>query len=114
MTLPKTRDRSLAVVLTTVADEQAATATARLLVEERLAACVNLMPVASTYRWKGAVEQEVEHLLVIKTSDDLLARLERRLAELSSYEVPEFVALQPAATSEAYLAWLLEACPAAD
>lgn len=114
MTPSKKSRRSPVVVLTTVGDEHSATATARTLVEERLAACVNRVAVGSTYRWKGAVEEDDEQLLIIKTSDDVLVRLEARLAELSSYEVPEFVALQPSAMSEAYLGWLLAACREVD
>lgn len=99
-------------MLTTVANEAEARTLAATLVRERLAACVNRIAVGSTYRWRGKVEDEAEQLLVIKTAEDLLVALERRVGELSSYDVPEFVALQPAATSDFYLAWLLESCPA--
>lgn len=101
------------VVLTTVASQRDGRELARKLVEERLAACVNSTAVGSTYRWKGKVEEDDERLLIIKTAEDLLARLEQRIAALSAYEVPEFVAIRPAAISDAYLAWLLDACPAA-
>lgn len=105
--------RTLVVVLTTLATEEQAERVARTLVEERLAACVNRLAVRSTYRWKAKVEEDIECLLVIKTAEDLLEGLERRVGELSSYEVPEFVVLGASATSDSYLAWLLESCPPA-
>jgi periplasmic divalent cation tolerance protein len=98
------------IVLTTVADEAAADRIGRMLLEERLVGCVNSLPVQSTYRWKGAIEQAPERLLIMKTAEDLRDRLEKRLLELHPYEVAEFVAF-PAAASPAYLAWLLESCP---
>jgi periplasmic divalent cation tolerance protein len=95
------------VVLTTVGDDDAAESLAGRLVEERLAACVNVLaPMVSVYRWKGRVEHERERQLVIKTARQRLPALERRVRELHSYEVPEFVVLDVAGGSEAYLAWV--------
>ena len=108
-----THPRTLVTALTTVGNEDDARRVARTLVEERLAACVNRLPVQSTYRWEGKVEDDAEYLLVIKTAGDLLERLERRVGELSSYDVPEFVVLAVSATSDSYLKWLLESCPPA-
>lgn len=97
------------IVLSTVGREEEARSIARHLVEERLAACVNIVgPIRSLYRWRDAVEEEPEFLLLIKTRASLLRRLERRLTELHSYEVPEMLALVPGGGSPAYLAWLLE------
>jgi periplasmic divalent cation tolerance protein len=97
------------IILTTVASVDAAETLARSLVEERLAACVNIVDrVQSIYRWKGAVESEKEVLLIIKTVARRVTELEARLHELHPYEVPEFVVLQPESLSEPYLAWLLE------
>ena len=82
---------------------------ARALVEERLAACVNLIaPVQSVYRWDGKVEQSEEQLLIIKTQRERFTALEKRVRELHSYAVPEIVALPIIAGSEAYLRWLAD------
>jgi periplasmic divalent cation tolerance protein len=96
-----------AVVLTTVANESVAESIARTLVEERLAACVNVLaPMISIYRWRDAIEREAERQIVIKTSVDRLPELERRLQDLHPYEVPEFLVIEPAGGSETYLTWL--------
>ena len=97
---------SAVIVLTTVGADADAAAIARALVDERLAACVNILPpMTSTYRWKGAVEQEREQQLVIKTSRALVASLQARLIELHPYELPEFLVLD-ASGSTAYLRWI--------
>ena len=99
---------SLAIVLTTLGADADAGAIARALVEERLAACVNVLPpMMSTYRWKGVVEQEREQQLVIKTSGACVSALQARLAELHPYELPEFVVLD-ATGSAVYLRWVDE------
>ncbi|MBI4886254.1 MAG: divalent-cation tolerance protein CutA [Acidobacteria bacterium] len=98
-----------AIVLTTIGADVDAGPLARALVEERLAACVNVLPpMTSTYRWKGRVEQAQERQLIIKTSAGRIAALEARLRELHPYEVPEFLVLPVSAGSEAYLRWLRE------
>lgn len=98
------------MVLATAPAGEAARELARALVGERLAACVNVIPgLTSVFHWEGAVAEDAEALLVIKTSTDLLADLERRLVELHPYDVPEFVALAPERVEERYLAWLLNA-----
>jgi periplasmic divalent cation tolerance protein len=94
------------LVLTTLAAEADGAALARTLVEERLAACVNVLaPMTSVYRWKNAVEQEREQQLVIKTTASAVSALRARLHELHPYEVPEFLVLD-ATGSDAYLAWI--------
>ena len=99
----------MVIVLTTLGAEADAPALARTLVEERLAACVNILPVmVSVYRWKGSVEQARERQLLIKTTPDRLAALEHRLRQLHPYELPEFVVLRPSGGSEAYLRWVGE------
>lgn len=96
-----------ALVLTTVGSEADGLTIARTLVEERLAACVNVLPaMMSVYRWKGQVEEEREHQLVIKTTPERVPAIEMRLRELHSYEVPELLVMHAAGGAEAYLAWL--------
>jgi len=83
-----------------------ARAFARRLVEERLAACVNLFPVSSLYRWEGRIEDARETLLVLKTVRGRQAALEAFLEREHPYDVPECVALEPARVEPRYLAWL--------
>ncbi len=95
------------VVYVTVESAEEGKRLASALVEERLAACVNrLGPVQSTYRWKGQVERSEEHLLIIKTSEGLFDRLNKRVQELHSYSVPEVIALPIVDGNEGYLKWL--------
>jgi periplasmic divalent cation tolerance protein len=96
------------VVMVTVAGEAQGVAIARSLVAERLAACVNLIgPIRSIYRWREAIEDEHEYLLLIKTSGRMYRKLERRVRELHSYEVPEVMALRPDDASNPYIDWIL-------
>lgn len=83
-----------------------ARAFARGLVEARLVACVNLVPVGSVYRWKGRVESAREVLCVLKTGARGLARLERHVRAAHPYECFEFVVLAPSRVERRYLAWL--------
>jgi periplasmic divalent cation tolerance protein len=95
------------VILSTCASEDEAESLARMLVEERLAACVNVVPrMRSYYRWKGAIESAEECLLVIKTSRELFGALRSVLEKAHSYEVPEVVALPVVEISPNYLSWL--------
>jgi periplasmic divalent cation tolerance protein len=98
------------VVLTTLPDRSKARAFARALVDEKLAACVNLVPgLRSVYRWKGAVHDDPEVLCVVKTSRAKMKKLKQRLKSLHPYEVPELIALPITDGSEAYLRWLSQA-----
>jgi len=98
------------VVLTTVGSEDDAVRIASALVERRLAACVNVIPgVRSIYRWQGAIQDDREVLLVIKTTGDRREALTVALAELHPYEVPEIVALDPSFVAPAYARWLSDA-----
>lgn len=82
---------------------------ARALVDERVAACVNIVPgVVSIYRWKGEVTRDDEVLLVIKTRDDKLAALREAIARVHPYEVPEIVTLAPSDVNAAYAEWVDE------
>ncbi|NUN47967.1 MAG: divalent-cation tolerance protein CutA [Candidatus Brocadiae bacterium] len=95
-----------AVILSTTPSSRAKKL-ARALVRERLAACVNILPGASSvYRWKGRVEEARESLLVIKTRLSTWPRLEARLRELHPYDVPEILELPIARGSRPYLLWL--------
>ena len=95
-------------VLVSAPDDASARRIARALVEERLAACVNLLPgVHSIYRWKGAVEEASEVLLVAKTRAARVAALAARVRALHPYELPEVVALPVADGSRSYLRWVL-------
>ena len=95
------------VVLSTCGSPREAQRLAHALVEKRLAACVNIVSgVRSVYRWKDAIEDEEEVLLVIKTSRPLFEELRNEILRLHSYEVPEVIALEVVDGSEGYLAWL--------
>ena len=97
------------VVLTTVSSRDEAKQIARALIEERLAACVNIAAdIESVYRWRGKVDEASEILLVIKTRVEKLAALETALHKLHSYDVPEFLVLKVEQGSATYLKWLDE------
>jgi periplasmic divalent cation tolerance protein len=96
------------VAISNAPDEQTAQAIARALVEEGLAACVNILPAGqSVYRWQGAVEQAHELSLIIKTSKRRFNALAQRLTQLHPYELPEFLAITPDAVLPAYADWVL-------
>jgi periplasmic divalent cation tolerance protein len=98
----------LRIVLTTAGSREEAEQIARALLEERLAACVNIVPgLTSIYRWKGDVETASELLLLIKTTAACVEGLEATLRRLHSYEVPEFLVLTPEAAGKSWLDWLL-------
>jgi periplasmic divalent cation tolerance protein len=95
------------VVLCTCASEGEGERLARALVDERLAACVNLLPaVHSIYRWNDAIEEAHEYLLLIKSAESLFPLVRDRIIALHSYETPEIIAVPIVAGSEQYLNWL--------
>jgi len=95
------------IVFCTVPDTATAGRIADALVAERLAACVNRLPgVASTYRWKEAIQHDDECLLLIKTTHERFESLRDRIVALHPYEVPEIVALNIEAGAAAYLDWI--------
>jgi periplasmic divalent cation tolerance protein len=102
------RANQFRVVLVTCGSIREARKIAKAIVVKRLAACVNILtaPVESIYRWKGSVEKNREHLLIIKTHAKRLESLEREVLRLHSYETPEFVALPIASGSSTYLSWV--------
>jgi len=95
------------LILTTVPAAARAEAIARSLVDERLAACVNVLStMTSFYRWQGKIEQEDERQIVIKTTRDRVAAVQTRLRDLHAYEVPEFLVLPVSDGSTGYLDWV--------
>jgi periplasmic divalent cation tolerance protein len=95
------------IVFVTTSTRDEAAAIAEALVSDRLAACVNIIPVIeSVYRWEGKVTRDSEALMIIKTTDERYAELERRVRQLHSYSTPEVVALRIERGSEQYLNWL--------
>ena len=97
------------VVLSTAGSQEEAHRLATHLIEKRLAACVNILPgVRSVYRWKGAVEDGLEFMLIVKTRRPLLRALEEELRSVHSYEVPEMIALPVVEGLEEYLNWIDE------
>ncbi len=94
-------------VLTTTATREDAARIARVLVDKRLAACVQVVgPLASTYRWKNKVEQAEEWQCLIKSRQDLFNRVEEAIKTIHPYETPEIIATVISAGSKEYLAWL--------
>jgi periplasmic divalent cation tolerance protein len=97
------------LVLTSCGSLDEARRIARALVERELAACVNIVPqVESVYRWHGEVETAAEHMLVIKTTVEVFARLREALSALHSYELPECIEIGIEDGSAAYLEWIGE------
>ena len=95
------------VVLVSAGSAENAETIARTLVDERLAACVNILPgVRSIYRWQGRVADDSEWLLIVKTERRMFAALAERVRALHTYEVAEVIALEIAEGSKAYLDWL--------
>lgn len=106
MTVGEQQEDRILVVTTTVGSEATATALARAMVEQRLAACVQIdREVTSLYRWKGDLCEDREARLVIKTMPDREAALRAFLAEHHPYELPQFVAIAAAASAE-YAQWV--------
>src|SRR5581483_2766057 len=95
------------VVFSTCDSEEQAGTIARSLLEQRLAACVTILPGArSIYCWKGEIENSAEWMLVIKSRRDLMIQLRTAIGKVHSYEVPELLAVPVVDGSEDYLAWL--------
>ena len=95
------------LILSIFADEATASFAVRVLLEERLIACGNMIPgVRSVYRWKGTVEDASEIQVLLKTDQDHAARCMERLTELHPYEVPEILLLGVEEASAPYTAWI--------
>ena len=102
------------MVMTAVGSEAAAEVLAQQLVEARLAACVQVMPVKSFYVWQGESRKEAEYLLLIKTRAALYAQVEAFIITYHPYETPEILQLPVTAGSNAYLQWLGASTQGAD
>ena len=99
------------VVLSTWPDKETASAASRVLVEEQLIACANILPnVESIYRWQGRIEIGGELLVLMKTTAANYAALERRIVELHPFEVPEILGLAVTSGLSRYCAWVRESC----
>jgi periplasmic divalent cation tolerance protein len=97
------------IALTTLPVDGDADRFARTLIDERLAACVNILPeMTSIYRWQGSVEHERERQVVIKTSRSRVTQLWERMRELHPYEVPEFLVVSVIDGNNVYLRWIAE------
>ena len=94
------------VLLTTTPTREEAARIAKLLIDEKLAACVQLLPIESFYFWEGKTQNEAELLLLVKTRKALFERAIARIKEVHSYTVPEIVALPFAAGFAGYLNWI--------
>ena len=103
------------VVLITAPDQESAERIARALVERRICACCNLVGgVHSIFRWQGEVQSQAEILIIAKTTRDRRDQLERALAELHPYDVPECVVIRPSHVAAPYSDWLQAQCAATD
>ncbi|MDO4708736.1 MAG: divalent-cation tolerance protein CutA [Pseudomonadota bacterium] len=103
---------SILVCFNTCPTHASAEQIASTLVEERLAACVNIVPgLTSIYRWQGRIARDTEWLLIIKTRSEKLDALRARLLALHPYELPELVAVQAADGLPAYLDWVRAETP---
>jgi periplasmic divalent cation tolerance protein len=100
-------DSGIRTVLVTTPDAEVGSSLARELVEGRLAACVNVVPgVRSIYRWEGAIHEDSEAMLIIKTAASRCAALAARIRELHPYDLPEVLVLAAVGGSDPYLAWV--------
>ncbi|HEX3049362.1 MAG TPA: divalent-cation tolerance protein CutA [Aggregatilineaceae bacterium] len=99
-------DEPYCVVLVTAASEEQARTIARTVLEGQLAACVNLVPVQSMYVWEGAIQDDREVLMIIKTRRDVFEALMNTVKAAHSYEVPEIIGMPVVVGSQAYLEWI--------
>jgi len=100
------------IVLTTFANAEDAAKAVRTLVDEQIIACGTILPGArSIYRWKDAIEDTEESVVLLKTSAERFPALEERLRAIHPYETPEIIALDPTAVSKDYADWVLGSVP---
>ncbi len=94
------------VVLVAAGSPEEARSIARASVERKQAACAQIMPIQSVYEWEGAIEEDSEHLVLLKSHRDSYAALEQTVLELHSYDVPEILVLPVSEGHAPYLQWL--------
>lgn len=104
--MPEDKGMSMCVVITTAPTEEEAYRIARMLVEHRLAACVQRLPMHSTYRWQGELVDEEEYLLLVKTTVQRYQEIEKAIQEVHPYQVPEIIQLDVSRALPTYLDWL--------
>lgn len=93
-------------VFITVPDRETGKRVARHLLERRLAACVNMVPIYSAYWWEGKIEEAEEHLLIVKTTSERLNDLVKEVRSVHPYQVPEVVAVPVVGGYRDYLKWV--------
>ena len=101
-------NRTHCIVMTTTGSLEEAARLAEVLVNQKLAACVQMIPMTSCYPWQGKVQVESEQLMLIKTAADLYPRVEAAIIRLHSYEVPEIVRVPMDGGFSGYLGWINE------
>ena len=100
---------AISIVMVTVGNGEEALSIARTLVEEKLVACVNMVPrIRSIYRWKGEICDEEELLLIMKTRSELYPALQNRIRQIHSYEVPEIITFPVTDGLSEYLNWVVD------
>ncbi len=93
-------------IYVTASDLNEAKHIARIIIEEKLGACANIYPIISIYRWHGAIEEESEHALLIKTKTELVEKASSRIRDLHSYETPCIVSFKIHTGDQPYLDWI--------
>lgn len=96
------------IVYITAGSMEEAKSIGRVLLEERLAACVNIFPITSIYRWKDNIEEAGEFVMLVKTVAGKVKEIEKRVKQLHSYEVPCIISIKLDSGSEDYLKWIGE------
>lgn len=99
-------DPTIVIVITTLGTEARARTMAETLVAERLAACVQIIPIESIYRWEGDLRHDVEYRIEAKTLADHVSDLVERIKALHDYVLPEVIVMAPAGASKAYADWV--------
>ncbi|MDU9048613.1 MAG: divalent-cation tolerance protein CutA [Candidatus Electrothrix sp. Rat3] len=103
-------EENYCLVITTYADEENGKKIIDALLTERLAACVQVMPIQSYYHWQGKITTDDEKLLLIKTKSSLYTKVEKAIITLHDYELPEVIQLPISAGFSGYLNWLEKEC----
>jgi periplasmic divalent cation tolerance protein len=107
--MSSTAGSPIVFLLTTLAADADAAGFARTVVEERLAACVSVLPpMTSLYRWQGSIEEAREQQLLIKTTSERIDALHERFRTLHPYELPEFVVIRPTDVAQPYADWVMQ------